>query len=439
MQVPETISAVEHSATPINTEKVCLRCGSCLAACPVYKKELTEMVTPRGKMALAEAVSEGELDARRDVASYLSKCLVCTACMDECPNNLDVDVRMIAARSSLANQKVSNLPFFAAFRTVLQTRSLMDLMVFFSRAFRRLIFFRVPGESGLHLRFPLAVPRDRLLPPIAKRSFFKSPAAKKAQAQAGTTSGSVAYFVGCMGNYSCTNVPEHLLRLVAGSKVHVSVPLDQRCCGMPAVVAGDLKSARRLARRNIEVLLATGAERILTTCGSCGSTLKHYYPTLFVDEPDTRSRAEDLASRVVDVSQLLVDVLHRGKFKVNKALLTRLGLDASRPVKVTYHDSCHLARRMGVVGQPRAILDNIEGVEFVPMKDADVCCGCGGLFSVHHYDLSSSITADKIRNILATGADIVATGCPACMMQIADGLAHAGRNIPVVHTIELLG
>ena len=419
--------------------KVCLRCGSCLSACPVYEKQLTEMVAPRGKMALAEAVSSGEIRAKHDVASYLSQCLVCTACMDECPNNLDVDVRMIAARSALRMHKLSNLPFFAAFRTVLQTRRLMDLGVFLGRLLRRLLFFRVPGESGMHLRFPVMVPKDRLLPEIAPRSFLKSASAKSrstpTQAAEGT---SVAYFVGCMGNYSCVEVPQHLLELLPEGEVSLSVPLEQKCCGMPAIVAGDLISARKLARRNIEVLLEMGAEKIVTACGSCGSAIKHYYPMLFKDDPKMRAEAEDVASRIIDVSELLVDVLDRRTFSVNTRLLKRLGLEADGPVRVTYHESCHLGRRMGIVTQPKTILANIDGVEFIPMRDESVCCGCGGLFSVHHYDISSAITADKAESIRASGAQIVATGCPACAMQIADGLARIGHNIPVVHTIELL-
>jgi len=422
-----------------DAKKVCLRCGSCLSACPVYKKQLTEMVAPRGKMALAEAVSTGEIGAKHDVASYLSQCLVCTACMDECPNNLDVDVRMIAGRSALRMHKLSNLPFFAAFRTVLQTRSLMDIGAFFGRLFHRLLFFKVPGESGMHLRFPIVVPKGRLLPKISERPFLNSAAAKgrftPKQATKGT---SVAYFVGCMGNYSCTEVPRHLLELLPERRIALSIPLKQKCCGMPAIVAGDLVSARKLARQNIKVLLETAAEKIVTACGSCGSAIKHYYPTLFRDDPKMRASAEDVASRIIDVSELLVDVLSSNDFTVNKALLKRLGLDPSKPAKVTYHESCHLGRRMKVIAQPNTILKNIAGVEFVPMRDEAVCCGCGGLFSVHHYDISSAITADKARNIEASGADIVATGCPACAMQIADGLAHIGHNIPVVHTIELL-
>jgi len=428
------VTALTDDAT-----KVCLRCGSCLSVCPVYKRQLTEMVTPRGKMALAEAVSTGEIGAKHDVASYLSQCLVCTACMDECPNNLDVDVRMIAGRSALRMYKLSNLPFFAAFRTMLQTRSLMDLAAFIGRVFRRLLFFRVPGESGMHLRFPIMVSRDRLLPKIAPRSFLKSAAAKSRYTPKQTTKGtSVAYFVGCMGNYSCTEVPRHLLELLPEGDIALSIPLKQKCCGMPAIVSGDLVSARRLARQNIKALLETAAEKIVVACGSCGSAIKHYYPVLFKDDPKMRLSAEDVASRIIDVSELLVDILGRRDFSVNRALLERLGLDTTRPVKVTYHDACHLGRRMKVIAQPRTILKNIDGAKFVPMQDETVCCGCGGLFSVHHYDISSAITADKARNIKASGADIVATGCPACAMQIADGLAHIGHNIPVVHTIELL-
>ena len=421
-------------------DKICLRCGSCLAVCPVYKKELTEMVSPRGKMSLAEAIHGREIDARRDVAGYLSQCLICTACMDECPNNLDFDARMVAARSGLRMQKPSNLPFFAAFRTVLQTRLLMNIGAAFARAFRRLVFFKVPGESGMHLRFPLMVPRDRLLPKIAKSSFLKSDAARNAASPEDNrpSADPVAYFIGCMGNYSCTEVPESLLQLCKSYGQPVTVPLKQKCCGMPAIVAGDLISARKLAKKNIDVFLSANCEKVVTACGSCGSAIKHYYPMLFKDDPKMKSRAEELASRIVDVSELLVDQLGQKEFSVNKDLLRRLGLDPSKPVKVTYHESCHLGRRMGVIKQPKTILENIEGVEFVPMKDENVCCGCGGLFSVHHYDISSAITSDKAQNIKATGADIVATGCPACMMQIADGLAHLGHNIPVINTIELI-
>jgi len=421
-----------------DAKKVCLRCGSCLAVCPVYKKKLVEMVAPRGKMALAEALASGEIDAEHDVASYLSQCLVCTACMDECPNDLDFDARMIAGRSALRRKKASNLPFFMAFRTVLQTRSLMNLGAFLARVLRRLFFFKVPSESGMHLRFPIMVPRDRLLPKIAPRPFLSSAAARsRSTPEDAPQTRSVAYFVGCMANYSCPEVPLQLLRL-ASKDVSLFVPLKQKCCGMPAIISGDLVSARRLAKHNIKVLLQTGAEVIVTTCGSCGSAIKHYYPILFRDDPRMLASAQTVAGRIIDVSELLVDVLGRTKFSVNKDLLERLGLDPAKPVKVTYHEACHLGRRMNIVAQPKTILNNTAGVQFVPMQDANVCCGCGGLFSVHHYDISSEIATDKAKNILATGADIVATGCPACVMQIADGLAHIGRNIPVVHTIELI-
>ncbi|MBN1592349.1 MAG: (Fe-S)-binding protein [Candidatus Coatesbacteria bacterium] len=418
--------------------KVCLRCGSCLSACPVYKKQLNEMVAPRGKMALAEAISHDEMPAKHDTASYLSQCLVCTACMDSCPNNLNVDIRMIAGRSALKRHKIANMPFFAAFRTVLQTRSLMDVGAFFGRLFSRLLFFRVPGESGLHLRFPILVPRSRLLPKIAITPFLKSEKKKRGKEHSSSSKAPYAYFVGCMGNYSCTEVPNQLLALQNKIGGSISVPLDQRCCGMPAIVAGDLQSARKLARRNINVLLKTGAEKIITACGSCGSAIKHYYPALFDDDENTRKSAEEVASRIVDVSELIAHSTTEKTFAVNKDLLKRLGLESEKRVKVTYHESCHLGRRMGVIEAPKQILRRIEGIEFVPMKDENVCCGCGGLFSVHHYDISSAITADKAENIRATGAQIVATGCPACAMQIADGLAHAGLDIPVVHTIELI-
>jgi len=427
------------SAGDVSVE--CLKCGSCLSVCPVYQKLLTEMVSPRGKMALAEALYKGTVGPKDVVASYLSYCLMCAACVQECPNELLVDSRIIAARSVVSRHLFSNLPYLAAFRTLLQKRSLMNVLASGARALGRLLCSRVPHWSGLRLRFPLLMPTDRLLPALAREPFLRAVARRNRHApEAPGQQARFAYFVGCMTNYVYTSVARRIEALMAEQGVVLDVPVQQKCCGMPAIAAGDLSSARRLALHNIDLFLRTGASKVVVTCASCGSALKHYYPMLFAPGSQARARAEQLAARVVDVTELLVDELGLRRFSADCGLLERLGCEsAQRKLRVTYHEPCHLVRRMGVSQQPKSLLGSIEGVQFVPLPDADVCCGSGGLFSVHHYRLSLKIATEKARNIISTGADVVATGCPACIAQIRDGLSHLHATIPVVHTIELIG
>jgi len=207
-----------------------------------------------------------------------------------------------------------------------------------------------------------------------------------------------------------------------GAKVRV--PLSQTCCGQPAFNSGNRKEARKMARKFLEAFAGEGY--IVTPSGSCASMVKNEYPALFRDEPRMLSLAASVGERIYELSQFLVDVLG-----VTDPNSTFKG-------KVTYHDSCHLRRGLGVIEAPRKLLRAIPGVTFVEMEDSDRCCGFGGVFSVKYPHISCRMVDDKIERILATGAPIVTSGDIGCLMNIGGMISRSGYPIKAVHLSEIL-
>jgi len=200
-------------------------------------------------------------------------------------------------------------------------------------------------------------------------------------------------------------------------------PPAQTCCGQPAFNAGYPEESRAVARRTLDVF--DGAEQIVTPSGSCAAMVKHFYPRLFAGDPD-ETRARAMAARTFELSEWLVrrrGVTHWGGH-----------LDA----RLTYHDSCHLRREIGVVEEPRQLLASIEGARLEPLRGADQCCGFGGLFSVRYAELSSAILADKVDNAVQSGADVLVLGDAGCQAQIAGGLQRRGAGPRVMHLAEVL-
>jgi len=238
------------------------------------------------------------------------------------------------------------------------------------------------------------------------------------------TSQKVTLFVQCLVDGLYPEVGEALLTIFRKLDIPVDCPLDQTCCGQPAFNAGHRSAARTAARHFIETF--EGSEIIVCPSGSCVHMVKHHYPELFEDQPQWRQRAVDIGNRTFEVTQYLVDVL---------------GVDdlGSRyEGTVTYHDSCHLLRGLGVAEQPRRLIRNIQGVRLVQMAESDRCCGFGGTFSVKYPDISTAMVDEKISHIIASGAEMV-TGCDiSCLMNIEGRLSRTGSQIRVLHIAQLL-
>jgi glycolate oxidase iron-sulfur subunit len=241
----------------------------------------------------------------------------------------------------------------------------------------------------------------------------------------------VAFFVGCLIDKIFPQVGEATLRALEHHGVGVHLPAGQGCCGIPALSSGDTQTFKDLVRLNLKLLddPAAPCDYLVTACATCSSTIKKLWPLMMQDAPpEEQEKVAGLAARTLDISQFLVD-----KVGVRAAVL---GSEDGK-IAVTYHDPCHLKKSLGVAAQPRVLLQANLRYALKEMPESDWCCGCGGSFNLQHYEASAAIGKRKRDNIATSQARVVATGCPACMLQITDMLSQAGMRVTVKHTVEI--
>lgn len=399
----------------------CNRCGSCQQVCPVYDVLGVESGLARGKIRLVKALRHGELELTRDIAKKLDICLQCKRCTANCPGGAEGDTLIRWGRTE-SQKKLGVSPVYSLIaRILLPRRWIFNTGLAMGKIGQKVLFRPGPNGQGMLPRIPFGLDMRRVIPSLAAQTL------KQRLPEVNTVDKPlqrVVYFTGCMANYCYPQVGEALVQVLNHNGVEVIIPKLQHCCGMPVFASGDIKFARLMARENIKVLAEIKADAIVVSCGSCGLALKEHYPELFADDPAMQRKAQEIAARVKDVTEILTALdYQKGAGTVNE--------------KVTYHDPCHLKNGLKVSEQPRQILKNIPGINYIENEHGR-CCGSGGSFSLKHYDLSTKITDRCLQELAATGAEIVATGCLACRMQLEDGIAQQGLNLKVRHTVELL-
>ncbi len=289
-----------------------------------------------------------------------------------------------------------------------------------AKTFSKLLFKKVPDGSGLRLRFPAPfISQDRLIPPVGARPFREA----HPEFIAGDAGQPVVdFFTGCMVNHMYAGYRRGAAEGPALSPGNVRIPAGQGCCGLPALSAGDGATVEELAGRNLAAFSGQPADAIVTACASCNVGMGKHFGGL----------GEEQAQIAAKVTDILVFLVRQGLPEKLAALPKK-----ENRRRVTYHDPCHL-RTQGITKEPRALLRALPGVEFVEMEGADRCCGLGGTFSVYHYDTSKQIGARKATGIEKSGAELVASACPGCMMQLQDTIHHAGLPQQVIHVLQLI-
>ncbi|MGD0623289.1 MAG: (Fe-S)-binding protein [Thermodesulfobacteriota bacterium] len=404
----------------------CVKCGTCMAQCPVYVETLEEPLVARGKLGLIEAVSEGDSEFNKRFGKILSQCLLCGTCAENCPNGIRADEIIREARSLLIKEKGLSLPKKAIFKYLLDSEHFMDLLLKGGASLQRLFLKKIPEESGLHLRFPVPVlDQRRFIPPLATDPFL---ALHSGWVRAEKETMRVGLFVGCVSNYLFPRISRSALDLFLRYNVSVYIPESQRCCGLPAFGSGEEQTPLSLARKNIEAFDEEGLEKIVAPCASCASMLKLDYPLLFEESDPFYARALAFSSKITDASQFL------GPFLAQRSAGNKRG----EALRITYHDPCHLRRKLGIFKEPRNLLKALPDLEYVEMREANRCCGQGGSFNIANYDLSLKILGRKIEAIEETGADVVATACSGCLLQLMDGLHQQGLKKEVRHLVEMV-
>jgi glycolate oxidase iron-sulfur subunit len=416
---------------PTRISSKCVKCGTCHPVCPVFAAVPEESHNARGKMALIEAVAQGRLEESGRYRDYLEACLLCGACQEACPNEVPTLTAMLEARESLAGRMGLKTGKGMILNHLLGTARGFRLALKAGRAFQGLMFRRIPESSGLRRRFPLPlIPEDRTLPGVA-RDFFTDLFAGTVRRGSGPR---VGIFAGCMTNYFYPEIGADMVDLLGRLGAAVVVPEDQVCCGMPALAGGARDTVRDLAMQNLEAFEKYDLDAIVTGCASCGGNLKDNFRALLAESGVAEARIDAFLSKVMDINEYLAGT----------ELSSRPGwggeeLPGREPLTVTYHHPCHLGRLQGVKEEPIRLIQALPGVRYVPMEEADRCCGMGGSFSIENYDISKRINDRKVDRILETGAQAVVTSCPACILHIRDGLRRRGREeVEVLHVLELV-
>jgi len=400
----------------------CIRCGLCLAVCPTYREHLSEVAGPRGRVALARKSLEGELELTSNLVEQMNACFACLACNEICPVGIQPAELTLSMRYVQEQVKPSGW----------KHRLFGDLVSHPGRMETATLPLRLYQRSGLRkLVYKLGMPgllpgkvrdMEAMLPHLPQRPL--SQVLPERLEAFGESRNKVGFFLGCAQNLLFAEESQAAIRVLRRNGCTVITPSDVQCCGMPARGYGRLDLVRLQAKHNIAVFERAAVDAVVTDCATCGSTLKDYQ-ALLRDEGDWAARADAFSARVRDISEFLAEIPLE---KPKGTLSTR----------VTYHDPCHLRRGQKVWQQPRALLSMIEGLEFVELPEADWCCGSAGSQLITHYDTSTRVMNRKVDNLTLTGAQVIASGCPGCQMQLNTAIRRRGLDVRVVHPVTLL-
>jgi len=390
----------------------CVHCGFCLQACPTYQVLEDENESPRGRIFLMRSLLEGTVTPNdSQVRAHIDRCLGCRACEPACPSGVPYGQLLEATRATL--RETERAPFIG--RLILYVfahPTLMRLAMFGSRLLAATPVPTLLSRIGGRIGFGMAM--------LASAG---SPLERDPYETADGPREKLALLEGCVmeGLFTDTNrATERVLRRNGYAMLHAE---GQGCCGALHAHAGDLEAARKLARTNIAAFEKSGAEYIAVNAAGCGAMMKEY-GHLLQDDPEWSERAAALGARVRDVSELLAAV---GPLPGHPL-----------PLRVTYDAPCHLVHAQRVVHAPLAVLAAIPGLDLVPLRDSEMCCGSAGIYNLIEPDTSDAVLIPKLANIAETGAPFVVTGNPGCLMQIGAGLLRSGSKTKAIHPVDLL-
>lgn len=399
----------------------CNGCGFCQAGCPTYKTTGIEWTVARGRIALLRDALTGRLDMDESIREPLFNCLTCGGCTDHCFPAVPTADLVTKARAELVRRQGEPWVQKLLFRQVLANPSVLGLgvkAVWLSQITGVEPLARSTGALNLLGQLGQASGVLPRLPGENGRS-----QARKAAKPLAARRARVAYFLGCGTNNIYPEAAAAAMRVLNKNGIEALLP-EVVCCGKPPISYGDEEAAKQLARRNIDALLALDVDAIVTDCATCGSFL-HEYGELLADDPLYVEQAKLVSDKVRDVLQFLAEV----------------GLDQTFgrvPAKITYHDPCHLGRFQKVSKQPREFLKAVPGVEYVELPEANMCCGGAGSYCLTHYDISMMVLDRKMGNVATTGAQVLATACPGCAMQLSYGVKRQSLPVKVKHVVEIL-
>lgn len=399
----------------------CMRCGMCLPACPTYRETFLETASPRGRVALIRKLQEGELDQSERLLEYLSLCLDCQACASACP--CGVNAGELVAEFTCERKSDAGLNFMEdlVLRKLVPHPDRLETSLVPMRVYQKSGLQKLVRTLGILKMFPKPLERmESLLPPLPSQPLRQE--IQEVTPAVGTERGRVGFFLGCVMSLIFSDASRATIRLLSLLGYTVITPRNQVCCGAPNMLGGDLTGLKEAAQTNIGVFNDLDVDYIVTDCGGCGAELKKYGHHL-----DGHAPAVAFSARTRDISQLLA--LHADELR---------GLLKPLDKNVTYHDPCHIAHCQGIRTEPRTLLTLIPGLRYTELVAADSCCGSAGTYNITKPEMSDRILQRKLDTIRASGAEIVVTGNPGCLLQLKKGLTEQLPGVRLMHLTEVL-
>ena len=401
----------------------CVHCGFCLPACPTYQLWGDEMDSPRGRIWLMRKATTGEAELDPTFRQHIDQCLGCMSCVTACPsgveyNKLIEDTRGQVERNiprSFSDRMFRRL-LFATFPHPARLRAMAVPLGWYQRSGLQALVRR----SGVLKLLPARLAAmEQLLPPVPRKVRVVS-----APAKAGAR-GRVAMLTGCVQDAFFHPVNEATERVLRAAGYEVVVPEGQGCCGALLVHSGMDTDAAAYAKRMIAMMETANVEFIAINAAGCGSTMKEY-GHLLREDPAWAARAEAFAARCRDISELLEPVAHELPYK-------------PLPLRIAYHDACHLRHAQGLYSQPRDVLGAIPQLELLEIAEGHLCCGSAGVYNLLYPETAAELGDRKAENVLATGAQALVSANPGCLLQLESALRKRGATpLPAFHTIEIL-
>jgi glycolate oxidase iron-sulfur subunit len=403
---------------------VCMRCGMCQSVCPLFAETGRESDVARGKLALLDGLMQEMLETPESAGKRLERCLLCGSCAANCPSGVKVLDIFFQARAVLTAYTGLSAAKKVILRNILARPKLLDMLTEWAARFQY-IFTRPANEiiGTSCARFGSALIDDRNFRPLAAVPFHRLVPSLDTEGKSGMK---VAFYVGCLMDKVFPNVAQATVDVLTHHQTGIFMPDNQGCCGIPALSSGDTQTFNRLLAHNLNRFESRSFDYLITACATCTSTIKKLWP-LMAESEDLKARARKIAEKSIDINQFLVSQMG----------IKPAQSDNANQITVTYHDPCHLKKSLGVSAEPRTLIQAHPGYRVKEMAEPDQCCGMGGSFNLQYYELSGNIGKRKRDQIVATGCSTVATGCPACMIQLSDMLSKAGDRIAVRHPIEI--
>ncbi|WP_226085527.1 (Fe-S)-binding protein [Mesobacillus sp. S13] len=410
----------------------CMRCGFCLPTCPTYiESGYQESHSPRGRIALMKAVVDGIIEPDEDFERSLDLCLGCRACEPVCPSGVNYGHLLEDARDLVNQNKKFSMPvkvvrnavFKGLFPHQERMRGLTGLIGFYQRSGLQ----KLARGTGVMKLFPESLATmEKVLPQVPTMKEMKN---RPEHLEAiGTKTHKVAFFSGCLMDTMFLETNNATMKLLQLAGCEIVIPKDQACCGALHGHSGEKEDAKALARRNVKAFEDSGVDFIITNAGGCGAFLIDY-DHLLKDDPEWKERALKFADKIMDISQILVEVgFHE---KVNLELPHQI---------ITYQDSCHLRNVMKTASAPRTLLQSIKGIQYQEMENADRCCGSAGIYNIVESEMSMQLLDSKMVQAKATHAATIVTANPGCLLQMKLGIEREGLSGKMrgVHIVDML-